>query len=125
MGSRTLREISQDSGIQYHTLYSRVRRFKVPHTRVGNVICIPFDEIEKITQPVGPSSPKSHGLAGSWFYSRWTSLKYYHGHEVCDRWQSFGNFLEDMGTPDDREYRLTKKDVNLGWNPNNCEWIKR
>lgn len=43
------------------------------------------------------------------------------GIKVCERWQTFSNFLQDMGKCPD-EYTLDRSDVNGDYDPNNCKW---
>lgn len=48
------------------------------------------------------------------------------GIKVCDRWfNSFENFIADMGKRPGVNYTLERKDVNLGYEPNNCIWATR
>jgi hypothetical protein len=43
------------------------------------------------------------------------------GIQVCERWESFENFLADMGErPDGRT--LERDDTNKGYEPGNCSW---
>lgn len=46
------------------------------------------------------------------------------GITVCERWLCFANFLADMGQPD-AGMTLDRKDTNLGYFPDNCEWTTR
>ncbi len=45
---------------------------------------------------------------------------------VCDRWKdSFENFLEDMGERPSKEYTIHRKNNQLGYFPENCEWANK
>ena len=44
------------------------------------------------------------------------------GIEVCERWKAFDNFLADMGPRPQGRYSIERKDVNLGYSPDNCVW---
>lgn len=46
------------------------------------------------------------------------------GIDVCDRWQTFANFLVDMGEcPDGHEIDRIRNEV--GYQPGNCRWVTR
>ncbi len=123
MQYKTLKEISEDCGIQYHTIYRRLQNnVDVRTRRVGNVITVHSDDIDLLISDVGPTSPRTHGKTGSWIYSRWTSLLHYHREHVCETWKDFETFYADMGEPKDRNYKLTRINPELGWNANNCKW---
>lgn len=75
--------------------------------------------------------PHSRGL-----YQRWVSMrqrcsnpkdkayKNYgaRGIRVCKRWESFGNFLADMGEPPTERHTIERKNNNSGYKPSNCYW---
>lgn len=44
------------------------------------------------------------------------------GITVCKRWESFENFLEDMGERPSKEYTLDRKENNNGYYKENCRW---
>lgn len=44
---------------------------------------------------------------------------------VCERWEDFSSFLEDMGPRPSSEYSIERKDSNGNYEPSNCEWIKK
>lgn len=44
------------------------------------------------------------------------------GIKVCDRWQSFPNFLADMGERPSRDYCLSRIDHDDDYRPGNVRW---
>lgn len=44
------------------------------------------------------------------------------GIQVCARWQSFENFLADMGLPPSAIHTLDRKNVNGNYELDNCKW---
>lgn len=44
------------------------------------------------------------------------------GITVCERWNSFDNFLEDMGPRPSAQHSLDRLGNNLGYEKDNCKW---
>jgi hypothetical protein len=77
---------------------------------------------------------KTHGMHGSRVYGIWAQMKRRcqtpsngayerygaKGVSVCERWQIFKNFYEDMG--EDGGLTLDRIDPEKGYCPENCRW---
>lgn len=79
---------------------------------------------------------RNHGLKGTAEYIVWEGMRarcsnpnhisyiYYgdKGIRVCERWDSFENFLEDMGSRPSDKHIIERRDSAEGYCPENCYW---
>jgi hypothetical protein len=85
------------------------------------------------------TSKLRHGMSNTKTHNIWRGIlkrcqsegceafKHYGGRgiKVCDRWQTFENFLADMGECPTGNYSVERKDCNGHYEPNNCIWLLR
>lgn len=78
----------------------------------------------------------THGMSKKTEYTIWLNMrrrctdpnvkgyKYYGGRgiTVCERWNTFENFLADMGRRPSWELTLDRINVNGNYEPGNCRW---
>lgn len=81
-------------------------------------------------------SERTHGMTNTTEYNSWDAMKKrcnnpnsdnFHnyggiGITVCDRWHSFENFYSDMGPKPTPSHSIERKNVLLGYFPENCKW---
>jgi len=81
----------------------------------------------------------THGLKRTTEYIIWSSMKRrcndpgceqykdygLRGIAVCPRWDSFENFLADMGKRPSKDHTLERMDNESGYAPSNCIWATR
>src|SRR6185437_9427583 len=80
-----------------------------------------------------------HGMTETSIYKIWSGMRsrclnsnsnvfsYYGGKgvRICERWEAFEAFLEDMGPTYRKGLSIERVDVNGDYEPSNCTWIAR
>lgn len=96
--------------------------------------CIRLEHIKRV-QPLGSTGKRTHGMSDTPTYQSWLSMRarclnsnnvgYQHyggrGITIDPRWDSFENFLADMGEKPNG-LTLDRKDVNGNYVASNCRW---
>lgn len=93
----------------------------------------------EIAAETGRQNFTTHGLSKTLEYKVWAQMRKrceapyhisYHnyggrGIKVCDRWQSFENFISDMGKRPSSKHQLDRIDPDGDYTPDNCRWVTR
>ncbi len=92
--------------------------------------CLKETNPAHITHGLSKTSPEYvvwKGMRARCSNPRHKSYKDYgaRGITVCKRWNSFENFLKDMGQRPSPAYTIDRKKNHLGYSKSNCRWATR
>jgi hypothetical protein len=85
----------------------------------------------------GRRNSRTHGKSGTLTHRIWKGMRSRcncegassypdyggRGIKVCQRWDSFEAFLEDMGECPNDNHSIERKDVDGNYDPENCVWL--
>lgn len=107
---------------------SRARGFCTLHYR--RIIKFGDPSITSLTQHHDCDSPEYNSWEG--MHSRCNDKKKWNYHRyggrgitVCKRWNSYKNFIADMGRRPSKNHTLDRENNSLGYYPSNCRWATK
>ena len=101
---------------------------------------ISFDAAKKRLQvnriDIRPPSKPGEGHCDKKSYKAWRNIidsainpkakkGFIKGIKMCERWNDYDSFLEDMGEPDNKKLVFARLDKKKDFTPDNCEWMSR
>ncbi len=102
----------------------------------GNMKELPFGRVRSGKAKSCGCLLFKHGATGTREYVAWYAMRARcaategpdfecyaaRGIGICERWQTFENFLDDMGKKPSPSHSLGRLNNDLGYDPSNCRW---
>ncbi len=89
----------------------------------GEMFCVTYNNLSNgNTTACTSCGQTTHGLSGTHFYRRWTTMKEKHKDNISSDWNYFINFKNDTYDSFKEKYSLRRLDNTKPYSKENCYW---